>query len=69
VSENSGANNALSLEWLKRFDKHTKARQLGAYRLLILDSHESHLNKEFKDYCLEHKILSLCILPHSSHIL
>jgi hypothetical protein len=34
-----------------------------------LDGHESHLNQEFKDYCLEHKILTLCMLPHSSHAL
>ena len=39
------------------------------YRLLILDGHESHLNQGFKDYCLEHKILTLCMPPHSSHIL
>jgi hypothetical protein len=34
-----------------------------------LDGHESHLNQDFKDYCLENKILTLCIPPHSSHIL
>jgi hypothetical protein len=34
-----------------------------------LDSHESHLNQDFKDYCLEHKVLTLCMPPHSSHIL
>jgi hypothetical protein len=44
VSENGWTNNALSLEWLKHFDRHTKASQVGAYRLLILDGHESHLN-------------------------
>jgi hypothetical protein len=42
---------------------------VGGYRLLILDGHESHLNQDFKDYCMENKILTLCILPHSSHIL
>ncbi|KAF1922435.1 DDE-domain-containing protein, partial [Didymella exigua CBS 183.55] len=57
------------LEWLKHFDAHTKAGQVGAYRLLILDGHESHLNQDFKDYCLKHKILTLCMPPHSSHIL
>jgi hypothetical protein len=40
-----------------------------AYRLLILDSHESHLNQDFKDYCLENKILTLCMPAHSLHIL
>jgi hypothetical protein len=69
VSENGWTNNMLGLEWLKHFDTHTKARQVGRYRLLILDGHESHLNQDFKDYCLEHKILTLCMPPHSSHIL
>jgi hypothetical protein len=54
---------------VKHFDRHTKARQLGGYRLLILDGHESHLNQDFKDYCLENRILTLCMPPHSSHIL
>ena len=42
---------------------------MGVYRLLILDGHKSHLNQDFKDYCFEQKILTLCIPPHSSHIL
>jgi hypothetical protein len=41
VSKNGWTNNALGLEWLKHFDTHTKASQVGAYRLLILDGHES----------------------------
>ena len=69
VSENGWTNNALGLKWLEHFDTHTKARQVGSYRLLILDGHESHLNQGFKDYCLEQKILTLCMPPHSSHIL
>jgi hypothetical protein len=69
VSENGWTNNALGLEWLKHFDAHTKTRQVGVYRLLILDGHESHLNQHFKDYCLKHKILTLCMPPYSSHIL
>jgi hypothetical protein len=69
VSENGWTNNALSLEWLKHFDTHTRARQVGLYRVLILDGHESHHSQSFKDYCLEQKILTLCMPPHSSHIL
>jgi hypothetical protein len=69
VSENGWTNNALGLEWLKHFDAHTKARQVGLYRLLILDGHESHHSQGFKDYCLKQKILTLCMPPHSSHIL
>jgi hypothetical protein len=71
VSENGWTNNALGLEWLKLFDAHTKARQVGRgnYRLLILDGHASHLNQNFNDYCLENNILTPCMPPHSSHIL
>jgi hypothetical protein len=54
---------------LKDFDRHTKASQVGAYRLLILDGHESHLSQDFKDYYLEHKILTLCMSPHPLHVL
>ena len=42
---------------------------MGVYRLLILDGHKSHLNQDFMDYCLENKILTLCMPSHSSHIL
>jgi hypothetical protein len=45
-----------------------KAGQVGGYRLLILDGHESHLNQDFKDHCLEHKILTLCMPPYSSYV-
>jgi hypothetical protein len=69
VSKNGWTNNALGLEWLKHFDAHTKVRRVGRYRLLILDGHESHLNQDFKDYCKENNILTLCMPPHSSHIL
>jgi hypothetical protein len=69
VSENGWTNNDLGLEWLKHFDTYTKTRQVAGYRLLILDGHESHLNQGFKDYCLENKILTLCMPSHSSHIL
>ena len=37
--------------------------------MLILDGHESHLNQDFKDYCKENKIVTVCMPAHSSHIL
>jgi hypothetical protein len=69
VSKSGLTSNALGLEWFKHFDAYTKARQVKEYRLLILDGHESFLNQDFKDYCLEHKILTLCMPPRSSHFL
>ena len=69
VSENGWTNNELGLKWLKHFNEHTKQRTVGSYRLLILDGHESHNSVAFHQYCEEHKIITLCMPPHSSHIL
>lgn len=51
------------------FDKHTKDRSVGRYRLLILDGHGSHVTPEFDQYCLDQSIIVLCMPPHSSHLL
>jgi len=69
VSENGWTNNELGLKWLKHFDEHTKERTVGSHRLLILDGHESHNSVDFHKYCEEHKIITLCMPPHSSHLL
>ncbi|KAJ8106216.1 hypothetical protein OPT61_g9685 [Boeremia exigua] len=42
VSSNGWTTNELGLEWLKHFDRHTKERTVGTYRLLVINSHESH---------------------------
>ena len=42
---------------------------MGSHRLLILDGHESHKSLAFQDLCEESKIITLCMPPHSSHIL
>ena len=69
VSPNGWTSNKLGLAWLKHFNTHTKARSVGAYRLLIVDGHESHNSHEFHKYCLEEKIIVLCMPAHSSHLL
>jgi hypothetical protein len=69
TSFNGWTINELSVRWPKHFDAHTKDRTVGAYRLLIVDSHESHSSHEFHKYCEEHKIITLCMPPHSSHLL
>jgi hypothetical protein len=51
------------------FEKHTVHRPKGVYRLLILDGHGSHLAPEFDLFCKEHLIITLCMPPHSSHLL
>jgi hypothetical protein len=70
VSENGWTTNEIGLFWLQNvFEKHTKDRTIGRYRLLILDGHGSHVTPEFDQYCLEHSIIVLCMPPHSSHLL
>jgi hypothetical protein len=67
VSPTGWTNNNLLLAWLKHFDAHAKS--VGAYRLLIIDGHESHCSTEFQDLCKEKKIITLCMPPHLSHLL
>ena len=70
VSENGWTDNELGLTWLKEvFEKHTAHQTKGVYRLLILDGHGSHVAPEFDLFCKEHSIITLCMPPHSSHLL
>jgi hypothetical protein len=69
TSENGWTTNERGLEWIQHFDKHTKARTTGAYRLLVLDGHDSHHSTDFELHCKENNIITLCMPPHSSHIL
>jgi hypothetical protein len=69
VSENGWTNNELGLKWLELFEQHTAHRTKGIRRLLILDGHGSHGTPEFDLFCQEHSIITLCMPPHSSHLL
>jgi hypothetical protein len=69
VSPNGWTNNQLALAWLEHFDEHTKSSAVGAYRLLILDGHESHSSLEFQDLCKEKNVILRYMPPHSSHLL
>lgn len=52
-----------------QFERYTKPRTTGEYRLLILDGHESHLSLDFMVSSEEHKIITLSMPSHSSHVL
>jgi hypothetical protein len=69
VSDNGWTTDELGLEWVKHFNRHTELRTKGAYCLLILDGHSSHATPEFDQYCAENKIITLCMPPHTSHLL
>ena len=70
VSESRYTNDVLSFEWLKHFDVQTRPPN-GEWRMLVMDSHGSHLTIEFVDYCYRPDVkISVFLLPaHSTHIL
>jgi hypothetical protein len=51
TTDNGWITNEIGLEWVKYFDKLSKSRTTGDYRLLILDGYESHYSAGFKTYC------------------
>ena len=69
TTHNGWTTNEKGVEWIQHFEKHTKARTRGTYRLLIVDGHESHHSTELELFCQDHKIITLCMPSHSSHIL
>jgi hypothetical protein len=70
VSPNGWTNDEIGLFWLKEvFDRYTRSRTVGRYRLLVFDGHGSHVTPEFDQYCIDHDIVVLCMPPHSSHLL
>ena len=69
VSENGWIINALGIEWLEHFDKHTKDRSIGTRQMLILDGYESYNLLEFLDLYKEKGIITLCMLAHALYLL
>lgn len=69
VTANGWTTNKTGVEWIQHFEKHTRSRTVGRVRLLILDGHKSHHSDEFEEYCYQNSIITLCMPPHSSHLL
>ena len=69
VTPNGWTDNTVAMNWIEHFDKYTANQTRGIYRLLILDGHASHISVEFVQYCQDHKIVPLCLPPHSTHYL
>ncbi|ODQ71458.1 hypothetical protein LIPSTDRAFT_73139 [Lipomyces starkeyi NRRL Y-11557] len=68
--KNGWTSNLHGLEWLKRvFEPATRAKANGQQRLLICDSHDSHISGSFIAHCLQIRITLLMLPPHTSHLL
>lgn len=70
ISKNSWTTDEIGLRWLQNyFIPATTPRTVARYRILVLDSHGSHLTPEFDKICQDNDIIPLCMPSHSSHLL
>ena len=67
--ENGWTDNELCLEWLKKCFNPTTIYTKNEYRILILDGHQSHIITEALQFCITLKIILLCLLAHTTHLL
>ena len=68
VSSSGYSNDAIAIDWLRFFQKHTRNRNRGQQRLLLFDGHGSHLTWEFLSLCESWNILPCVFPPHTTHI-
>ncbi len=59
------SNDDLAFKWLQHLDRESCKTQIGAWRLLILDSYGSHLIYKFYQYARKHSVELFALLPHS----
>jgi hypothetical protein len=70
VSPNGWTDSELGIEWLKKcFEPETSKDQKGEYRLLLWDSYSSHISTSAIRYCLDNKIIPLCLPPYITYLL
>ena len=68
LSKSGYSNDQLAIEWLEHFITHTESTQ-STSKLLLLDSHLSHLTPEFTIRADECNILTYAFPSHLTHIL
>jgi hypothetical protein len=62
--------NMHGLEWLKKcFEPTTREKADGQKRLLICDSHDSHISTDFIYHCIQNDIILMLLPPHASHLM
>lgn len=72
ISNNGWTSNEIGLAWLDLIfipQTATEDTARGAYRLLLMDGHKSHVTYEFMWKCFQNNIVVYYLLPHSSHVL
>ena len=67
TSKSDFTNNAIGIEFLKHFIKHTDAGPHFKWKLLLMDNHESHETAEFLKLANDNHILPYPLIPHLTH--
>ncbi len=68
TSESDFTNNAIEIEFLKHFIKHTDdAESHSEWKLLLINNHESHETAEFLKLTNDNHILSYSLLSHLTY--
>ncbi|RPA94353.1 CENP-B protein, partial [Choiromyces venosus 120613-1] len=63
-SPNGWTDEKMGARFLKRNfgpDSESAVKAQEEYRLLIFDGHNSHVNSQFLSYCLDNKVIPLCL--------
>ena len=69
LSENGRTDSAISIAWLQEvFHPETGAAPSDSdqWRMLLVDGHGSHVSTEALEFCIQQRIILLC-LPHTKH--
>lgn len=70
VSLKGWTDQELGLKWLEQdFELNTRPIVLQAFRLLILDGHNSHCTYPFTKFAADHHIIIICLPSHTTHAL
>ena len=66
---NGWINNKTDLDWIKYFNIYIKSHSTGAYQMLIIDGHRSHMSIKFDDYCKFNNIIIVSMSAYLSYLL
>ncbi|KAF2184555.1 CENP-B protein [Zopfia rhizophila CBS 207.26] len=69
VSDSGYSNDETSLDWIKHFNRMTRHRTQGTWRLLLLDGYGSYHIREFIKYAERNRIQLFGSPPYTTHFL
>src|SRR2546423_9760813 len=62
--------NDIGLQWLRKvFEPQTQDKAYRKMRVLICDSYDSHISRDFIRHCIQCNIILLLLPPHSSYLI